>query len=523
MEISSFIQSLEPVHIDANVYDIMQSFHEHKNLSFVPIVNQFDEPLGIVREQSMRDFTFTIFGHELLKRKLISDFLSPCPMVSFSTNFVELIQTPTFQHREEGFIIIKEGVYAGFLTVSSLLEMYEMNRVDTQQQLFQAQKMESIGNLAGGIAHDFNNILGSITGYLALAKMKLPPQTETVKNDLDTIETLAFRAANLTKQLLGFARGGKYEVLPLNVNEVAKHVITITRHTFNRSIAIREDLCPSLHIIKADRGQLEQVVMNLVINSRDAMPEGGTITIRTWNFDASEKTDSDLLNSFHNGGIGISVQDTGEGIPPENLKRVFEPFFTTKEKGKGTGMGLAMVYGIVRNHEGQIEVKSDVGKGTTISMYFPASLQSDILPLEVRMSTTKVDAVKQATVIVVDDDLDMLSVISNYLEQKGCSVIAFSDGNLALEYFRVQSDTIDLVLLDMIMPHISGQEVFHELRQTDPDIKVIFMSGYNDSKNVQELLSHERTAFIQKPFMFNELSMIMYRIMASHIVHVQQQ
>jgi DNA-binding NtrC family response regulator len=182
-----------------------------------------------------------------------------------------------------------------------------------------------------------------------------------------------------------------------------------------------------------------------------------------------------------------------------------------------------MVYGIVRNHEGQIEVNSEVGKGTVFTMYFPSSSQPQILPLEAKMNTNINETVKKAHIMIVDDDLDMLSVITKYLEQKGCSIVAFSDGSEAVEYFREQSGTIDLVLLDMIMPKISGQEVFNELRKTDSKVRVIFMSGYNDSNNVQELLSHENTAFIQKPFVFNDLSMIMYRIMASHIAHVQQQ
>ncbi|MHB8835811.1 MAG: response regulator [Candidatus Methylomirabilia bacterium] len=505
MEITEFVQPLQAVRVDASVYEIMESFHVHKDCSYVPIVNHFDEPLGIVREQTLRDFTFTMFGRDLLKQKHISEFLSPCPIVSYATRFDELIQTPTFQKRKEGFIIIKDGKYAGFLPLCSLLEMYEEHRLNTQQQLLQAHKMQAVGNLAGGIAHDFNNILAGITGHTELIRMKLVAPEKQVSSYLNTIETLSYRAADLTKQLLGFARGGKYQVQPLNVNEVVSHIVSIARPTFDRSIAIVEELHPALKIIEGDRGQLEQVLLNLLINARDAMPQGGNLTVKTWNLDPENETALNQLIGCFNGGIAVSVHDTGVGIPREIQERIFDPFFSTKEQGKGSGMGLAMVYGIVRNHNGQIVVRSDVGEGATFTLTFPSS-STPVNSSQKSLPAFQIgQELSQARIMVVDDDPHILFVVKEYLEMAGCSVETFGDGNQAVGYFQGKSHDIDIVLLDMIMPQISGQQVFHDLKRVNPQVKVLFLSGYNDSQTVQDLLAHDATGFLQKPFTYEKL------------------
>src|SRR5574337_185099 len=253
MEIKSYIQPHVTIRIDSSVYEIMECFQSHKALSFVVVINQFSEPLGIVRERSLRDYTFTMFGHELLKRQTVSQFLSPCPIIPYETRFEDLIKTPTFQHREEGFIALKGGMYCGFVPVVSLLDMYEKHRLHIQQQLFQAKKMEAIGNLAVGIAHDCNNILASITAQSTLMKRRLISPEDSLFNHLNTIESLAFRAANLARQLLGFARGGQYQKHPLNVNEVISQVIAIAHQTFGCSILFEEHLSPTLKIVEGDR------------------------------------------------------------------------------------------------------------------------------------------------------------------------------------------------------------------------------------------------------------------------------
>lgn len=506
MQIASFVQTLESLLIDTNLYDVLESFHRNKERSFIPVINSFGEPLGIVREQTLRDFTFTMYGRELLKYRHVSEFLTPCPVVSIDSEFEELITTPTFQQRQEGFIVVDKGKYAGFLPTSILLQMYEEHRLQTMQQLLQAQKMESIGNLAGGLAHDFNNILGSITGYVGLIKQNLRVQNaEKLDKYLLNVETLAFRAADITQQLLGFARGGKYQVRPLNINEVVRHVFSIIQPTFGRSIVFEEHLGPDVGVIEADPGQLEQVLMNLCINARDAMPNGGLLSITTRSLDSASRVDSDWLGSFPKGGLVIDVRDTGTGIPPDILKRMFEPFFTTKDRSKGSGMGLAMVDGIVHNHGGQIKVQSEVGKGSTFSLCFPVIDFRQTIPSQ---ASDRAEAKKPSTacVMIVDDDTFLLPMLSDYLKDKGYIVFAFNDGNEAIKCFREKHSTIDLILLDMIMPNISGQQVYHELSRIRPGPNVVFMSGYNNAETMQELLAYENTRFLQKPFSLSKLS-----------------
>jgi signal transduction histidine kinase/CheY-like chemotaxis protein len=516
MKITPYVQALDTVRLDANVCDVLDSFHAHKESSFVPVVNTFGEPVGIVREQTLRQFVYTRFGQELLVRRKISEFLSPCPVVSHDTNFEDLIQTPTFQERKEGFIIVRECKYFGFLSVSTLLEMYEDHRLNTQQQLLQAQKMESIGTLAGGIAHDFNNILGSISGHATLIRMKLRISADNpVDKYLVNIETLVQRAADLTGQLLGFARGGKYEVHPLDANEVIRHVISILRQTFDSSIGFEQNLCSSLCSMDGDKAQLEQVLMNLFINARDSMPDGGVITVTTKNVSASSEVAATQLGNFLDGGISITVRDTGMGIPLENQKRVFEPFFSTKEKGKGTGMGLAMVYGIVRNHGGRIELKSEVGKGTAFTIYLPRGENGSKRVEEADQGGQTPKKVKSASILVVDDDPNLLPVISEYLEHEGCKVFASADGRQAIRHYSEHYRSIDLVLLDMIMPVMSGQQIYQELLLTNPQMRAIFMSGYSSNGTMQQLLSHERTHFLKKPFSFDQLMENISRVLGA--------
>lgn len=284
MKITPYVQVLDTFRLDANICDVLDSFHAHKESSFVPVVNDFGEPVGIVREQTLREFIYTQFGRELLVRRKVSEFVSSCPVVSYNTNFEDLIQTPTFLDRKEGFIIVSDCKYFGFLCVSTLLEMYEEHRLRTEQQLLQAQKMESIGTLAGGIAHDFNNILGAISGHATLIKIKVKvDESHPAHKYLANIDSLVKRASDLTSQLLGFARGGKYEIHRLNPNDVIRQVITILSRTFDSSIKFEQNLCPILRIVEGDKAQLEQVLMNLFINARDAMLEGGVITITTEN------------------------------------------------------------------------------------------------------------------------------------------------------------------------------------------------------------------------------------------------
>ncbi|MBI5419795.1 MAG: PAS domain S-box protein [Deltaproteobacteria bacterium] len=251
----------------------------------------------------------------------------------------------------------------------------QAERERLRRQLIHAQKMEAVGTLAGGIAHEFNNLLTGILGFTSLLQMQIPPEGPGGKS-LTMIEKSARRAAELTRQLLGFARKGKCNVQAVGINDVVRSVLSIIRQTFDRVVTIEEDLFPDIWSVSGDPGQLEQVLLNLCINARDAMPAGGTLTIRTRNADAEDERPASLRNAVPGPCVLLSVKDTGTGIPPSIRDRIFEPFFTTKDPGKGTGMGLSVVYGIVQGHEGAIDVESRPDTGTTFHVCLPAGKSS---------------------------------------------------------------------------------------------------------------------------------------------------
>jgi PAS domain S-box-containing protein len=330
----------------------------------------------------------------------------------------------------------------------------EKNKLE--QQLFQSQKMESIGRLAGGIAHDFNNILTSILGYAEILTSKFNDYSME-SNAANIIMLGAERAANLTKQLLGFARGGKYNPLPLNVNKVINDTITVSEKIFEKSIVPVFNLEENTSYVEADETQLNQVFTNIIFNAKDAMPNGGKIIINTLNYQPDNKFLLDHPEVKSRNYVQISFTDTGSGMTKSVLDRVFEPFFTTKEKGRGTGLGMATVYGIIKNHDGHVYIDSKLGKGTTVSIYLPATNKELIVPAQ----ESKVFRGME-TILVVDDEENVRRLLKDMLQDLGYKVVLAEDGDKAVEIYRMWKKDIDLILLDMIMPNLTGRETFLE-------------------------------------------------------------
>ncbi|MDP2157173.1 MAG: response regulator [Nitrospirota bacterium] len=379
----------------------------------------------------------------------------------------------------------------------------EIEKENIREQLFQSHKMEAIGTLAGGIAHDFNNMLQGILGHASLLKAQIPSGTPLYES-ADAIEHISDRAADLTKQLLGFARKGKYLVEPISVNEVIAAVLKIISKTFDRNIEIVSDLGREDMTIEGDRSQIEQVILNLCLNARDAMPGGGKLLIET-----CIKSDApDLITSAEESShqVVIKIADTGSGISTSVKDRIFEPFFTTKELGKGTGMGLAMVYGVVKNHGGTISVETSRGKGTAFIVSFPAIKQ----PVNIIQSAWSVPrsnpAPGKGTILVVDDEEYIRSIFQTMLEKLGYRVILAVNGNEALEIYKAQQETIDLVILDLIMPVMNGKEAFDRLRQINSKIKVLIASGHTTAGDAGFALQQGLHGFIQKPFTMHSIA-----------------
>ncbi len=373
------------------------------------------------------------------------------------------------------------------------------HEVRLERQLRQAQKMEAIGTLAGGIAHDFNNLLMGIQGNISLSLLDLDTDSPLSKN-LKKIEQYIQNGVDLTKQLLGFARGGKYEISLLNINELLKEQNLMFSRT-NKEVIFEDKLAPDLWSVEVDRGQIEQVLMNLYLNALQAMPGGGTLIIRTGHV----TIDKDQYNPYYvKAGkyVKITIEDTGIGMSEEIQQRIFDPFFTTKEMGRGTGLGLASVYGIVKNHEGFINVYSEKEKGTRFEVCLPASGKG--VPHKEKAREEFVEG--KETVLLVDDEDMIIDVGERMLGKLGYKVFTARDGKEAIEVFQKYQEKIDVIVLDMIMPKMGGGESFDRIKKMKPEIKVLLSSGYSINGQATEILNRGCNGFIQKPFNLQNLS-----------------
>jgi two-component system cell cycle sensor histidine kinase/response regulator CckA len=380
----------------------------------------------------------------------------------------------------------------------------EKHKLETQLQ--QAQKMESIGTLAGGIAHDFNNILMGIQGNASLMLLKISsehPNYEKIKN----IEQYVQNGTALTKQLLGFARRGKYLVKATDLNEIIDKSSSLFART-RKEIQVHTNLFEAIWSAEVDRGQIEQVLLNLYVNAWQAMPGGGDLYLNTENIilDGSYVKPYKVEPGRY---VKISITDTGVGIDKETLERIFEPFFTTKEMGRGTGLGLASVYGIIKSHGGYINAYSELNQGTTFTIYLPASDKEAMEDEAVSAAIIK----GTGTILLIDDEKMILDVGRELLEELGYSVLPVMSGQEAIDVFAVNQNKVDLIIMDMIMPGMSGSETFDHLKEIKPDAKILLSSGYSIDGQATKILRRGCDGFIQKPFNMNQLAEKIQRIL----------
>jgi len=366
------------------------------------------------------------------------------------------------------------GCVLVFRDVSERSQVEKLRR-QSEEHLRHSQKMEAVGRLAGGVAHDFNNLLTAILGNTLLALANLPrndPQLDLLVN----VEAAALRAAELVKGLLGFSRRTSLWLEPVNLNDAVQETVEALRPTTDPRIAIAVHVGYDLWPLRADRAQLNEVLTNLCLNALDAMPEGGRLTVETANVTITDDCLRSRLQAQPGDFVRLRIGDTGHGIPPEIQARIFEPFFTTKEAGRGTGLGLALVYGIVEQHSGWIDFESEIGKGTRFDIYLPRYWPQ----------LAEVPAAREArpahgpaeTVLLADDEMMLRELGRTILERCGYRVLVAEDGLQAVELYQREHQHIDLVILDLTMPRLSGPDAFERLTQLDPNVRVVFSSGY---------------------------------------------
>ncbi|WP_372794166.1 response regulator [Pontiella sp.] len=386
-----------------------------------------------------------------------------------------------------------------------ITELHQM-----QERLLQKDKMDAIGQLAGGVAHDFNNMLGGIMGFGELLEIELPADRPELKDYAHRIVSSCRRAALLTEQLLAFARKGKQQTVVVDLRRVCGDAVLLLERSIDKKISIVRSFPDESLLILGDPGQLQSAVLNLGLNARDAMPAGGTlrIALRRKSIDAAYCSGSRfaLLPGDY---VEIEVSDTGHGIPPDQLERIFEPFFTTKEVGKGTGLGLAAVYGAVKEHHGELSVVSEVGKGTEIRLLLPsakASVQEALVPVPQQPA-----ARDNRTILVVDDESEFRALLEAALNNLGYQVITAANGRIGMELYEQHEGEIDLSIVDAVMPELNGMDMLLQIRRRNPEAKVVITSGYSADSSRSDFLEAGASAFLAKPYSITELGRVLFR------------
>jgi len=414
------------------------------------------------------------------------------------------VHVPARVRHKNGSWRYLEGVFTNLLddpSVAAIVNNYRdvTDRRILEEQVMLSQKMEAIGRLAGGVAHDFNNILTAIGGYTDLLMADLPPDDHR-RHDVEEIYHAAQRAAGLTQQLLAFSRRQVLQPKVISINSLVPDIEKMLRRLIGEDILFATVLQPQLGNVRADPGQLEQVIVNLAVNARDAMPDGGRLTLETRNveLDAEYATDHPTVRPGRY--VMLAVTDSGVGMDEETKSRIFEPFFTTKVRGKGTGLGLATVYGIVQQTGGHIWPYSEPGRGTTMRVYLPR-VDAPADPIE-HPSDTPLETLRGSeTILVVEDEAPVRAVTRQLLQRNGYTVLEAPDGATALTMVDGEAGGhIDLLLTDVIMPGMSGRELAEKLKASRPNLHVLFMSGYTDDAVVRHGMLEPGLAYLEKPF-----------------------
>ncbi len=505
---------LESVSEDAEIQTVFEVFARNRVAPFLPIVDRHGAPIGVIREQDIKEYAYGRFGRELVKREPLEHFIRPSLVLPHTVNRDDLLAAVASNPNPDGLVLTQEGRYRAVMFNSVILRLFEANRVETQVRLAQAQKMEAIGTLAGGIAHDLNNILMPILGYAQLLRELVDSGQPIDVEMLDQILVSGKRAKETVGRILAFSRQQKTEQRVVILSDLVKEVLRLIGGSLPATIETELCLATAADSVFANPAELHQVIMNLCTNAYHAMRDkGGHLQV------SLSEHHGPLLGWTLNqrpmpaAMVRLTVRDTGSGIPTELLPKIFEPFFTTKKQGEGTGMGLAIVHGVVTRCKGAISVESTVGQGTAFHVYLPLHTASSSAPVAGRRAETTGDAVVPAAsgrqrvrVLYVDDEFSVARLAQRFLERHGLDIKTENDSAKALTMLQTRMDDFDVLVTDQTMPSVSGLELAQQVLHLKPGFPIIMCTGYSETASPEMAAAAGIRGYLSKPVDYAEMA-----------------
>ena len=507
MSLSAYWTELESVPVSAEMQEVFEVFARNPVAPFLPVVDHLNFPVGVVHEHDLKEYAYARFGRELVKREPLHHFVRPTLVLPHAVSRDDLLGLVASNPNPEGLVLTNNGVYAAVLFNNVILRLFEANRVETQVRLVQAQKMEAIGTLAGGIAHDLNNLLTPILGYARLLREMVDDGEPIDPEMLDHILVSGMRAKETVGRILAFSRHQKTEQRVLALTDMIKEVLRLIGGSLPATIDTELCLATSDDAVFANPTELQQVIMNLCTNAYHAMREkGGQLQVSLADHQGP------LFGwSLHQGPlpasmVRLTVRDTGRGIPEDILPKIFEPFFTTKKQGEGTGMGLAIVHGVVTRAKGAVSVESRVGEGTAFHVYLPRHIRVPAVPTEgvgaelspalsVKMQAGR----RRMRVLYVDDEFQVARLAQRYLSRHGLDVETENDSAKALSILQDRLGDFDVLVTDQTMPSVSGLELARQALVLKPGFPVILCTGYSELVSPEVAKAAGIRGYLNKP------------------------
>jgi signal transduction histidine kinase/ActR/RegA family two-component response regulator len=514
IDLSTWWRDIVAVPSDAHPLMVFDLLASRSDWSFLPVVDGCGRPLGVVREQCLRQYAFSRFGRELIQRRPLSDFVEPSLVVPGDIGLDELLGASVSNPNPEGLLVTVDGVYRAVLLNDALLKLQEERHVETMVRLANAQKMEAIGTLAGGIAHDLNNMLTPILGYAELLRDAVADQRVAV-DFVDQLTVCAQRASQTVKQVLAFSRQQSNERCLTRLSDAVREVTQLVRSSLPATIDIELALETLDDTVLVSPTELHQVLMNLCTNAFHAMQErGGRLRLGVTDHNGALLGWSALSGDVPSGLIRLSVSDTGCGIESALLARIFEPFFTTKPQGEGTGMGLAIVHGIVSRAQGFVSVESAADQGTSVHIYLPRQQAVGDAPGVPRIvrpapSATPTGLVQVLRVLVVDDEVSITRLAREVLSRHGFQVTTQNDARAALNLLSADPGAFDVVLTDHMMPELTGLDLARRALALRPGLPVLLCTGYTEAVSPEQVHALGLVDLLLKPLDFTQVAALL--------------